>query len=154
VPPVHDRAFGLPPGRRLRKPAEFAAVLSARGPLALRFARRWFSLNAVARSAPAQVRFGFTVGKRNARRSVDRALVKRILRESARHVAPVVQAACETHGVAIDVSLRLKAPLPRAGRDLGLAQLKHDLRADVDALLNDLDRQCSRLAAVGASSDA
>ncbi|MEG0822615.1 MAG: ribonuclease P protein component [Burkholderiaceae bacterium] len=152
MPHVHDRAFGLPSGRRLRKPAEFAAVLSARGPLALRLARRWFSMNAVARPAEAGIRFGFTVGKRNARRSVDRILVKRILRESARHAAPQVQAMCAQHGLAIDLSLRLKSSLPRAGRDIGLAELKQSLRADVDALLSDLGRQFERMAASNASA--
>ena len=109
-------------------------------------------MNAVARPAEAGVRFGFTVGKRNARRSVDRVLVKRILRESARHAAPQVLVLCARHGLAIDVSLRLKNPLPRAGRDIGLAELKQTLRLDADALLSDLGRQFERMAASNASA--
>lgn len=155
MPQDQDRAVGLPPARRLRKPAEFAAVLAARGPLALRSARSWFSMNALVRPEPLRIRFGFTVGKRNARRSVDRVLVKRILRESARHAAPAVLASCTAQPWAVDVSLRLKRPLPRAGRDIGLAALKTALRADADALMVDLGRQLERLAPVaGGSPDA
>lgn len=41
--------------------------------------------------AVGRLRFGVTVGKRNAHRSVDRATVKRILREKARLKAPVFE---------------------------------------------------------------
>lgn len=99
-------------------------------------------MNALVRPESAHIRFGFTVGKRNARRSVDRVLVKRILREAARHAAPELLPRATQ---AVDVSLRLKRPLPRAGRDIGLATLKSSLRADADALLAELGRQLARL---------
>ncbi len=85
----------------------------------------------VATPAPARVRFGLTVGKKMARRSVDRVLVKRILREAARHAAPEITAAAST---GFDVVLRLKAPLP-ARETTSRTVLKRDLRADADTLL-------------------
>lgn len=101
-------------------------------------------MNALVRPEDSRIRFGFTVGKRNARRSVDRALVKRILREAARHAAPELLPRAD-RACAVDVSLRLKRPLPRAGRDIGLATLKSSLRADADALLAELGRQLARV---------
>ncbi len=80
-------------------------------------------------------RVGLTVGKRNARRAVDRALVKRVLRESARHALPVLDAAAATRRV--DVVLRLKAPLP-ARESIARAELKRQLRHEADSLLAQL----------------
>lgn len=88
------------------------------------------------------MRFGLTVGKRNARRAVDRATVKRILREACRHARAELEAA--SAGRAVDIVLRLKSPLPE--RDaLSLAQLKRSLRAEADALLADLARRIAQL---------
>lgn len=81
---------------------------------------------------PARSRFGITVGKRNARRSVDRALIKRVLRESARHAAPALDAAAGDR--CIDVVLRLKAPCPPKAA-MPRPQLKAALRREADELL-------------------
>ncbi|MDZ7652144.1 MAG: ribonuclease P protein component [Burkholderiaceae bacterium] len=81
------------------------------------------------------VRFGLTVGKRNARRAVERALIKRVLRESARHAAPALdRAACRRR---VDLVLRLKAPCPVVG-ELTRPQFKRALRAEADSLLAQL----------------
>ncbi|MEW5879502.1 MAG: ribonuclease P protein component [Pseudomonadota bacterium] len=108
-----------------------------------RAARRWLALSSRWRPADSGgVRFGLTVGKRNARRAVDRATVKRILREACRHARAELEAASAGHTV--DVVLRLKSPLPE--RDaLSLAQLKRSLRAEADALLADLARRIAQL---------
>jgi RNase P protein component len=84
-------------------------------------------------AAAPRVRFGLTVGKRLARRSVDRVLVKRILREAARHATPEL-AAVATSG--LDIVVRLKAPLP--ARETTRGELKRALRADADAVLHRL----------------
>jgi ribonuclease P protein component len=84
-----------------------------------------------AAAAPRRVRFGLTVGKRFARRAVDRARIKRVLREAARHCAPQLALAARSD---LDIVLRLKAPLP-ARATTSLRQLKRALREDADALL-------------------
>jgi ribonuclease P protein component len=90
--------------------------------------------------AARRVRFGLTVGKRLARRAVDRVLIKRILREACRHSAPrLTELAARDY----DIVLRLKAPLPpRETTPRG--QLKRALRDDADAVLR---RLCDRLTA-------
>jgi ribonuclease P protein component len=137
-------AYVFSRAHRLQSEAEFAAVAQA-GPNSIRLSQRWFVLTARPIEVPSpdvpspesgrtparRVRFGLTVGKRLARRSVDRVLVKRILREAARHSAPDLEALAR---MPFDVVLRLKAPLP-AQDALPRGQLKRALRADADMLL-------------------
>lgn len=80
-------------------------------------------------------RFGFTVGKRNARLSVDRNLVRRVLREAARHAVPPLDAVVAPGR--IDIVLRLKSALPPKG-SAARVRLRADLRAEADSLLAQL----------------
>ena len=141
---------------RLQSEAEFTAVAQA-GPDSIRLSQRWFVLIAnpsvpvdatSSQEVPAapvagsigprrRVRFGLTVGKRLARRSVDRVLVKRILREAARHSAPQLAAIARSD---MDILLRLKAPLP-APDSIPRGQLKRALREDVDTVLRRLQQR-------------
>jgi hypothetical protein len=93
------------------------------------------------------VRFGITVGKRNARRAIDRALVKRILREAGRHAAPTLERTCASRGLQLDVAFRLKAPRDRApaGKALSLTAWRRVLRDEADSLLDRLDRHLAQL---------
>lgn len=145
-----------PAARRLRDSASFTA-LSRPAPgqaRCWRAARNWVSVaarmsaapspaSAAAALRPIRCRFGVTVGKRNAPRSVDRSLVKRVLREAARHAAVALDDAAGVQGVQLDVVLRLKAAVPATGA-LARSQLKRELRAEADALLALLVRQLSR----------
>lgn len=145
---------------RLRSPSQFGAVAAG---AQIRLARRWLALQArlepgapseaasasaatprvpvtaaTDRSPPRSVssmRIGLTIAKRNARRAVDRARIKRVLREALRAAAPGVQAAAAPHG--IDVVLRLRAPWP-AVDPVGHAERARALRAEADQLLVDL----------------
>jgi ribonuclease P protein component len=137
----HTAGYAFSRAQRLQSEAEFAAVAQA-GPDSIRLSQRWFVLMAKpaasteTATAPAarRVRFGLTVGKRLARRSVDRVLIKRILREAARHSVPRLAAVAATD---LDIVLRLKAPLPpRETTPRG--QLKRALRADADSVLRRL----------------
>lgn len=83
-------------------------------------------------ASSVRVRFGITVGKRNARRAVQRALVKRIAREAMRHAAPALERAAG--GRAVDLVMRLKAPFPQP-EAMPLAPFKRALRAEADQLL-------------------
>jgi ribonuclease P protein component len=83
------------------------------------------------------VRFGFTVGRRQARRAVQRTLVKRVLREAARNAASTLRPLAV--GRTVDVVLRLRSPLPGA-RETSQAQLKRSLRTEADSLIAQLAR--------------
>jgi len=98
--------------------------------------------------ASLRVRFGVTVGKRHARRAVERSLVKRVLRESARHAAADLESAAGDRRV--DVVLRLKAPCPPAA-ELTPPRLRRALRAEADALLAQLEAYLRRGPAEGAA---
>ena len=87
------------------------------------------------------LRFGVTVGKRNAHRSVDRAMVKRILREAARLNASRLEAllAQSDQAIGLDVSLRLKAPISCAGTAERHEARKRCLAQDAAKLLAQLE---------------
>lgn len=131
--------------RRLRTPAQFAAVAAARGARAPRGARRWLAVSCriddAAAAGQARSRFGLTVPRRLARRAVDRNLVKRVVREAMRAAATALdQAAAAPRGDSrIDIVVRLKAPLAPIA-ELPRARLKSELRAEADALLAALVR--------------
>jgi ribonuclease P protein component len=83
------------------------------------------------------VRFGFTVGRRQARLAVQRALVKRVLREAARNAAGTLRPLVLDRSV--DIVLRLRSPLPdrcQMSRD----RLKRALRSEADSLMAQLAR--------------
>jgi len=81
------------------------------------------------------LRFGITVSRRQARRAVARNMVKRVLRESARHRAAALRCAAGERGLAI--LLRLKAPLPPADRK-SWTQVRLQIREECDGLLDQL----------------
>jgi ribonuclease P protein component len=130
---------GHPRARRLREPAQFAAA--GKGRAALRVAGSWFALAAVARppaaARAAPIRFGWIVPKRYARRAVDRNLIKRILRESARHAADVLDAAT---GAPLDVIVRLRSVVPPVATT-ARAGLRRAWRAEADTLFVALTRR-------------
>ena len=89
-------------------------------------------------TGPAAARLGLTLSRRMARRAVDRALVKRVVRESFRHAAAALTDAAATTGQRIDCSLRLARALPPPGHATRppLTALKRALRADADRLFD------------------
>jgi ribonuclease P protein component len=132
--------------QRLLRAPEFASFSLPQA--SWRATRRWIAMSvlmqpqslepvACAASAAAPVRFGLTVSRRQAPRAAARNLVKRILRESARHAAGGLEAAAGSRRV--DVLLRLKAPLPERGAS-GLPAIKVQLRREADSLMEQLAR--------------
>jgi len=79
-----------------------------------------------------QIRFGFTVGRRQARRAVQRVMVKRIMREAARMACPLLSE--KARGRRVDVVLRLRSALPEPEK-MTLATVKLALRGEADALM-------------------
>jgi RNase P protein component len=134
-------------------------VLAAPRDRSLRAARHWLSMIAAwtpdtAADGAAAVRFGVTVGRRNARRSVDRALVKRVVREASRHAAAGLQTACASRQLRLDVAFRLKTSRDRPGTGTGtgagavsVAAWRRQLRREADALLERLAQHLAQLPA-------
>lgn len=147
-----DRCCTLSRARRLRRPSEFAAVLAAGRSVSLRAAGSWLSVTAAWVPADrAAARVGVTVSKRMARRAIDRALVKRIVREAFRHSADAIERAAVAAALRVDISLRLKRPLGAPGdpQRLPLVSLRRALRAEADQLLAAV---VARLAAIHADA--
>jgi len=145
-----DDAHTLGRERRLRRPQEFAAVLGADRAHSMRAAGQWLSMTAAWNPVlPGSVRLGITASKRMARRAIDRALVKRIVREAFRHAAPGIERVAASSGVGVDISVRLKRPvaLPDDPQRPALTPWRRALRAEADELLRSIT---SRIALVNA----
>ena len=140
----------FPRSLRIIKSADYGVLVHTRNENTFRLTSKYFSINAMKfPEEPGRLRFGITVGKRNAHRSVDRALVKRTLREAARKQAPNLAALLGEQGVGLDVSLRLRVPLKEIpGIDQGVNALKLSLRTDarslMEALLKRLPKQLAQ----------
>lgn len=91
-------------------------------------------------------RLGLTISKRMARRAIDRALVKRIVREAFRHRVTELEQLAAAASVRVDISVRLRraAGLPGEQRP-PLTQWRRELRRDADQLLAEA---CTRLSSL------
>lgn len=90
------------------------------------------------------VRFGVIAGKRYARRAVDRVLIKRILREACRQQAGKFERCVRPAALRFDIVLRLRSSLVNAqGGPLAMTQWRRQVRAEADALLQQVLRQMS-----------
>jgi ribonuclease P protein component len=151
---ARDNRYGFASARRLKTPAQYSALLRAAREQSIRATRQMVSINAAWTAAgvgdgAASVRFGVTVGKRNARRSIDRVLVKRIVREACRQRASAFECCAQKAAARIDIALRLRAPLVDArGEPLAMRSWRRQVRAEADALLQDvLTQLAGRLSA-------
>jgi len=132
--------------QRLLRAPEFAALSYPQAPW--RASRRWIAMSAQMLppnsgisplpAPPSDVRFGFTVSRRQARRAVARNTVKRVLREAARHGAAQLAAAAHSHRV--DILLRLQAPLPDVTAASWMT-VKAELRREAESLIEQLRRR-------------
>lgn len=138
------KKFGLSRSRRLIRTADFGVIARTRNARAFRVHSSYFSAGCLENDACGRLRIGVTVGKRNSPRSVDRALVKRVLREAARIRAPEIEAMLINSNIGLDLSLRLKTPLSDVGSQKAHAQLRAAIREDALSLLNDLVRRCAK----------
>jgi len=140
----------LPRRRRLRRPAEFAAVQAAARADSLRAHTRWLALTAYwSVSDRPDARLGLTISKRMARRAVDRTLVKRIAREAFRGLAYDIERAAAAAGMTVDLSVRLKRPLalPGTSERPSLLVLRQELRTGADELMAAVITRLKRIAA-------
>ena len=114
-------------------------MLAAGRATSLRLAGEWLSVTAAwSDEMPCGTRLGITVSKRMARRAIDRALVKRIVREAFRLSAPGLEQQAAASRVRVDISVRMKRPieLPGDPRRPTLPTWRRALRTEVDQLLS------------------
>ena len=97
-------------------------------------------------SEQAAVRFGATVGKRNARRAVDREPREADPARGGTARRAALEAACAQRGLRLDVSFRLKSSRDRAaeGPRASLTVWRRALREEADALLDRLGRHLAQ----------
>lgn len=130
-----NKPNGLPRSIRLIKSAEFGAVLSANKTKLIRSYSDFFTICALKTDQIGLVRFGFTVGKQNAHLSVERALVKRLLREKARTSRQTLIQALSDRQYGLDINCRLKRKLPDCSQqDLSKKARKILIRNDIEKL--------------------
>lgn len=128
----------FPKSVRIIKSKDFLEVIRARGSGLVRFHGKWFEVKAKLideEPNPGRV----NVGKRFAKRSVDRNLIKRILREEIRCSSLSLSVENEHSAFSVRVVFRLKAPLPSTlFRTPYRDSLKQEMREDCRILLEQL----------------
>ncbi len=77
---------------------------------------------------------------------MDRALVKRIMREEVRHALPDFESRCRALGVGLDVSLRFRTPLRTSGAATTQAQARALVRGSCKLCLKALSKRLPQLA--------
>lgn len=103
--------YRFPRSVRIISSDDFGRILRSKEPGSLRLGRDAVSVCVQAHGRTGRVRFGFTVGKHYVPRSVDRALVKRIMREVSRQFLPMIQSDCKNLEIGLEISLRYRQPL-------------------------------------------
>ena len=133
------RANSFPQKAKIKKSQDFLNVLKARGKGVVRLSGQWFELKAVLTQGKVSSRFGLTVGKHFSKRSVDRNLVKRILREAIRHSVLTHPAESPSALQSRTFVLRLKKKVPVPAEGARLNSLKKELSEDANRLLSQLE---------------
>lgn len=133
------RANSFPQKAKIKKSQDFLTVLKARGKGVVRLSGQWFELKAVLTQGKVSSRFGLTVGKHFSKRSVDRNLVKRILREAIRHSVLTHPAESPSALQSRTFVLRLKKKVPVPAEGACLNSLKKELSEDANQLLSQLE---------------
>ena len=118
-----NRRLKFPKSSRILRSEDFGLVVHSSSP-GLRFRKGVISLAARMTREPGQVRIGLTVGKRNVARSVDRVLVKRVMRENVRIALPFLREECFSRRIGLDVSLRIREKLSCVGLNTSLKAQK------------------------------
>ena len=122
-------------------------MLAAPRAQSLRAGREWLAMTAAwFHAAPASVRFGATVARRQAPRAIDRSLVKRTLREAARAARPALADAAARSGIAVDIAFRLKAVRRSEAAAPSVRAWRRILRDEADSLLAQLEKHLHSLA--------
>lgn len=128
----------LPFERKIKSSSDFLEHIKARGKGTKRVSNEYFESKLVLSKRSTGLRFGFTVGKKKARRSVDRVLIKRVLRESARNKIPGFLPFIGQDDLGIDISLRLIGDFGSFSKNKTLKEVKTEMRTASDQILSAL----------------
>lgn len=137
----------FPKSARLLKSADFGDILRTRDERSFRVRSAYLTVYGRYTDVPGSIRLGITVGKKNAQRSVDRALVKRVLRESFRLHRSALYLSLTRVSQGVDLSFRLSAPFSVAMEeaDNSLTSVKKLFRRNADDLLQKISVRALRL---------
>lgn len=127
--------YRFPKSARIVSSEDFGRLLRFREPGGIRLGRDSVSVCVQSHGQVGCVRFGFTVGKHNVPRSVDRALVKRILREVSRSQLPEIRSICQQLGIGVDIGLRFREPLKVVAPKATVQQAKERVRRSAELCL-------------------
>ena len=117
-------------------------AIKARGEGSVRITGKWFEVKAVLREPQTINRIGLTIGKRFAKRAVDRNLVKRLIREECRRSQIFQKEGSVSYGN--DVVFRLITDIScTAALVCERKLLKQKLTEDARNLLHLLERRLS-----------
>ncbi|MGN1209918.1 MAG: ribonuclease P protein component [Duodenibacillus sp.] len=133
--------YRFPKSARIVSSEDFGRLLRSRDAGGIRLGRDSVSVCAQSHGQVGCVRFGFTVGKHNVPRSVDRALVKRVLREVSRIELPAIRSICEELGIGVDISLRYREPLKIVAPKTTVQQAKDRVRRSAELCLKAVRRR-------------
>lgn len=137
---------GLPRNLRLIRTEDFGVILKASRKDTVYVSNSCFSAHGLKVTKNIRLRMGVTVGKKNAPRSVDRALIKRILREAFRKKASILMTKLQALGLGLDVSLRLRIPLKKlSAYSVGVHATKCVLGEEANDIVEKLLRQIEKL---------
>lgn len=116
--------------KKIKKSDDFLKILRAKGEGVVSLHSSWLEVKLVRDLSSTGTKFGFTVGKRFSKRSVDRNLIKRLMRESVRH------SFFNRSGIkGVRLVLRLKRQIPLLGEEYPVSDFKNKLRKESDNLL-------------------
>lgn len=137
------KGFAFPKSSRLLKSDDFGRVL-AKTEKTFRVYSAYFSAGCLVNPTTSTVRIGITVGKKNVPRAVDRALIKRAIREHIRQVLPEIQKSLSIKGSGLDIVVRIKTPLKQIELSHQKQPLKRALNQDLTILLERLSPKIQR----------
>lgn len=130
-----EKKYRFPRSLRLIKSKDFGVLVYVRNEHSFGLRSRFFSVTGLKNDQVQKLRVGFTVGKKNAHRSVDRALIKRILRESVRSKFPTLKMLMKNLGMDLNVRLTANFSALSDSHCHNVSVVKKELRKDIDQLL-------------------
>lgn len=133
--------YRFPRAARIVRSDDFGSVIRSTSISRLALGRGLVSVGVKLCPSETKVRFGFTVGKHNVPRSVDRVLAKRIMRDVARKALPHFRAVSKERSVGMDVVLRIRVSLGSVGTDVSVREIKDKIRQSTQDCVRAIEKK-------------